>query len=63
MKFHRIVIQLPESASNSKAIEALWPKLPELLGPIHGPHEILKLEDVEIKEFACVEPQENTNKP
>jgi hypothetical protein len=63
MKFHRIVIQLPVSKSNAEAINKLWSVLPETLGPIHGPHEILKLEDVEIKEFACVEiPDATTNR-
>jgi hypothetical protein len=56
MIFHRIVIQLPDSEHNKAAVDALWAKLPETLGPIHGPHEILKIERVEIVEFACVEP-------
>ena len=50
--FHRIVIQLVDSAHNKAAIESLMPKLPKLLGPIHGPFEIIKQERVEIIEVA-----------
>lgn len=55
MIFHRIVIQLPESDHNKSAIDQLMPRLPELLGPIHGPFEIIKLERVEIIEAARVD--------
>jgi len=49
---------VPDSDHNKAAIEQLFVKLPELLGPIHGPHEIIKLEKVEILQFACVNPSE-----
>lgn len=62
MIFHRIVIQLPDSAHNKAAIERLMPQLPALLGPIHGPFEIIKRERVEVIEAAMVEPL-NDEKP
>ena len=62
MTFHRIVIQLPDSEHNKAAIDQLMPRIPELLGPIHGPFEIIKLERVEIIEVARVE-RPSTDKP
>lgn len=56
MIFHRIVIQLLDSEHNKAAIDRLMPQLPELLGPIHGPFEIIKRERVEVIEAAMVEP-------
>jgi len=57
--FHRIVIQVPDSKHNKTAIESLMDKLPELLGPIHGPHEIIKLEHVKIVQFAAIQPDKD----
>jgi hypothetical protein len=56
MIFHRIVIQLLDSEHNKAAIDQLMPRLPELLGPVHGPFEIIKHERVEIIEAARIEP-------
>lgn len=57
MTFHRIVIQLIDSEHNKEAINRLMPQLPDLLGPIHGPWEIIKREKVEIIEAAMLEKQ------
>lgn len=57
MTFHRIVIQLIDSEHNKEAINRLMPQLPDLLGPIHGPWEIIKREKVEIIEAAMLEEQ------
>lgn len=56
MTFHRIVVQLLDSEHNKAAIDRLMSQLPALLGPIHGPFEIIKLERVEIVELAGIEP-------
>ncbi len=56
MTFHRIVIQLLDSEHNKAAIDRLMPQLPALLGPIHGPFEIIKREKVELVEVAGIEP-------
>jgi|LakMenEpi03Aug12_release.lakeMendotaPanAssembly.Ray.scaffolds.fasta_scaffold699515_2 hypothetical protein len=58
MTFHRIVIQVLDSEHNKAAIERLMPKLPELLGPIHGPFEIIKREQVTIIDAARIEKPE-----
>jgi hypothetical protein len=55
MIFHRIVIQLLDSEHNKAAIDQLMPRLPELLGPVHGPFDIIKQERVEIIEAARTE--------
>lgn len=54
MTLHRIVIQVIDSKHNKAAIDRLMPQLPDLLGPIHGPFEIIKREKVEIIETAML---------
>ena len=56
MIFHRIVIQLLDSENNKAAIDRLMPQLPALLGPIHGPFEVIKRERVELIEAARIKP-------
>ncbi len=55
MTFHRIVIQVLDSQHNKAAIDRLMPQLPALLGPIHGPFEIIKREKVILVDAAKIE--------
>lgn len=67
MTFHRIVIQLPHSLHNEKAIVNLFEKIPSIMGPVHGPHECIKRETVHVTELmmtprsAGVEKSESLN--
>lgn len=56
-KFHRVVIQLPHTPRNTKAIKALMLAIPRQLGKIEGRGCCFKHEVMEIKElFMAQEP-------